>query len=96
MPEIEVIMMPPFKRNYKKMHTNQKAAINEAIAVITRSPEVGEPKKGDLEGVYVYKFQCVNQLMLISYEYDPTTRVLLYVGVHENFYRDMKLTSSPI
>jgi hypothetical protein len=75
------------------MHASQKATINEAIALIKQNPEAGEPKKGDLEGVYVYKFQCINQLMLISYEYDPTTRVLLYVGVHENFYRDMKMAS---
>ena len=90
MPDVEVVMMPPFKRAYKKMHANQKKVINEAIAAIITNPLAGELKKGDLAGVYVYKFQCVNQLMLLSYEYDLKTRILLYLAVHENFYRDMK------
>ena len=90
MTDVEVVMMPPFKRAYKKMHANQKKAVNEAIAEIVKDPQIGELKKGDLEGVYVHEFQCVNQLMLLSYEYDPKTRVLLYLAVHENFYRDMK------
>jgi mRNA-degrading endonuclease RelE of RelBE toxin-antitoxin system len=90
MAENKILMMPPFKRSYKKLHENQKKAVNQAIADVVREPGIGERKKGDLAGVYVYKFQCVNQLMLLSYEYDPETRVLLYLGVHENFYRDMK------
>ena len=87
---VEVVMMPPFKRAYKKMHANQKKLVNAAVAAIVADPQAGEPKKGDLEGVYVYKFDCINQLMLLSYTYDPETRILLTLGVHENFYRDMK------
>jgi mRNA-degrading endonuclease RelE of RelBE toxin-antitoxin system len=87
---VNVVMMPPFMRAYKKMHTNQKKAVNDSIAEIIKNPQAGELKKGDLAGIYVYKFQCVNQLMLLSYEYDPQTRILLYLAVHENFYRDMK------
>ena len=87
---VEVVMMPPFKRAYKKMYVNQKKAVNDAISEIVKNPQAGELKKGDLAGIYVYKFQCVNQLMLLSYEYDLQTRVLLYLAVHENFYRDMK------
>ena len=87
---IRILMMPPFKRIYKKLHKNQKEGVNTAIDTIIADPTVGEQKKGDLSGVYVYKFMCVNQLMLLSYEYDPATRVLIYLGVHENFYRDMK------
>jgi len=29
-------------------------------------------------------------LFLLAYEYDLTTRVLLLVGTHENFYRNLK------
>jgi len=28
--------------------------------------------------------------MLLAYEWDPNTRVLLLLGSHENFYRDLK------
>jgi len=54
---LAVLMIPPFKRAYKKMHANQKKAVNDAAAVIVVNSSVGELKKGDLAGVYVYKFQ---------------------------------------
>jgi len=31
-----------------------------------------------------------NQLALLAYEYDPATRLLLLLGSHENFYRELK------
>jgi mRNA interferase RelE/StbE len=47
-------------------------------------------KKGDLAGVLVHKFQCLDRRFLLAYEFDPNTRLLLLVGTHENFYRDLK------
>jgi len=44
----------------------------------------------DLAGVFVYKFKCNDQLTLLAYEYDPKTRLLLLLGSHENFYRNLK------
>ena len=57
---------------------------------IGRSSEVSEHNRGDLAGVYVYKFKIQNQLILLAYEYDPHTRMLLLFGSHENFYSDME------
>lgn len=88
--EIQVLQANAFLRAYKKLHNNQKDAVDRAVAEIVRDPAIGEAKKGDLSGVYVYKFDCVNQLFLLAYEYDPATRVLLLVGTHENFYRSLK------
>lgn len=90
MTEIRVQQTNVFLRAYKKLHNNQKEAVDRAVADIVRDPAIGEAKKGDLSGVYVYKFDCVNQLFLLAYEYDPATRVLLLVGTHENFYRNLK------
>lgn len=90
MTEIHVQQTNVFLRAYKKLHTNQKEAVDRAVADIVRDPVIGEAKKSDLSGVYVYKFDCVNQLFLLAYEYDPATRVLLLVGTHENFYRNLK------
>lgn len=90
MAEILIQQTNAFLRAYKKLHNNQKDAVDQAIAVIIREPAIGEAKKGDLAGVFVHKFDCVNQLFLLAYEYDPTTRVLLLVGTHENFYRKLK------
>ena len=90
MTEVTVVQTTVFRRAYRKLHSNQKADVDRAVAMIISDPAVGEAKKGDLAGVYVYKFQCVGQLYLLAYEYDPATRLLLLLGSHENFYRDLK------
>lgn len=90
MSEIQVLQTNVFARAYKKLHANQKDAVDIAIASIVQNPNLGEEKKGDLAGVCVFKFDCVNQLFLLAYEFDPSTRVLLLVGTHENFYRTLK------
>ena len=92
MPEqsVRVLQSAIFARAYKRLHKNQKVDVDTAIEVIVKSPEVGELKRGDLAGVYVYKFKSQNQLMLLAYEYDPLTRMLPLLGCHENFYRDLK------
>lgn len=81
---------PAFKRVYKKLHANQREAVHAAIREIVADPTLGEGKKGDLADVRVYKFDCVNQTFLLAYLSSDTTRILLAVGPHENFYRDLK------
>lgn len=87
---IQVVQTNAFSRAYKRLHRNQQADVDEAIAAIVANPTLGEARKGDLAGVFVYKFTCVGQLFLLAYEYDPVTRLLLLVGTHENFYRSLK------
>lgn len=87
---LEVLMMPAFKRNYKKLHPNQKSDVCKAIETIAENPTCGTEKKGDLADVFVYKFDCVGQQMLLAYEFDPVKCVLLPLVAHENFYRNLK------
>ena len=87
---VQVLQSAAFSRAYKKLHKNQKMDVDDAVEAIIQSPELGELKRGDLAGVYVYKFKSNSQLMLLAYEYDPETRMLLLLGSHENFYRDLK------
>ena len=87
---VRVLQSAIFARTYKKLHPQQKLHVDAAVEVIIQSPEAGEPKRGDLSGVRVYKFKSNDQLMLLAYEYDPQTRMLLLLGSHENFYRDLK------
>ena len=82
--------MPAFKKAYKKLHKTHKTIVNDAIKKIISDPEIGEPKKGDLAGVYVHKFKINKQENLLAYEWDPDQRILLALGLHENFYRDLK------
>lgn len=87
---VEVLQSAAFARAYKKLHPNRKTDVDKAVNLIIDNPLVGEPKKGDLSGVYIYKFQSQSQEMLIAYEFDPGTRYLLLLGTHENFYRELK------
>lgn len=90
MTNITVKQMPLFKKVYKKLHKDQRDKINAAILAIIENPKIGEEKKGDLAGVYVYKFKMHHQEYLLAYEWDPLNRLLLALGVHENFYRNLK------
>jgi mRNA-degrading endonuclease RelE of RelBE toxin-antitoxin system len=87
---VQLEQKPAFKRAYKKLHPNQREAVHAAIRTIVVNPSVGQEKKGDLAGVFVHKFDCVNQQYLLAYQWSEATRVLLSVGLHENFYRDLK------
>jgi len=66
--------------------------LDGAIKQIIKNPSIGELKKGDLNGVQVYKFKMVNQLTLLAYDFnaDKKQLILLALGSHENFYRDLK------
>jgi mRNA interferase RelE/StbE len=87
---VQVLQSAAFARAYKKLQKNQKVDVDDAVKAIIKTPDIGEPKRGDLAGVYVHKFKSNSQLLLLAYEYDPETRMLLLLGSHENFYRDLK------
>jgi hypothetical protein len=44
----------------KKLHPNQKQALDTAIKQLIQTPDLGELKKGDLAEVRVYKFKTQN------------------------------------
>lgn len=90
MTSIIVKQMPAFKNIYKKLHMSDKLKVNDAIKAIIQNPRVGQEKKGDLSGIFVYKFKISQRKILLAYEWDIKHRILLVMGVHENFYRDMK------
>jgi mRNA interferase RelE/StbE len=87
---MQIEQKPTFRRAYRKLHSNQRAAVDSAIRSIIESSEAGEEKKGDLSGVCVYKFDCVNQQYLLAYEWEEGKRLLIALGPHENFYRNLK------
>jgi mRNA-degrading endonuclease RelE of RelBE toxin-antitoxin system len=45
-----------------------------------------------LANLHVYKFRSQNQLYLLGYTVDEDIRLIYLeaVGLHENFYRDLK------
>ncbi len=87
---IQVSQSAAFAKAYKKLHKNQKIDVDTAVEAIVLNPLIGEPKRGDLNGVYVHKFKSQNQEVLLAYEFDIKIRHLLLLGAHENSYRDLK------
>lgn len=63
-----------------------------AVKEIMDNPNIGESKKGDFQGVRVYKFKMINQEYLLAYTVAESQLILLSIGTHENFYRDLKKT----
>jgi mRNA-degrading endonuclease RelE of RelBE toxin-antitoxin system len=64
---MRILVTPTFERAVKKLHKQQKAALDEAVRAIASQPEAGETKVGDLAGVQVYKFCMGNLLCLLAY-----------------------------
>ena len=89
---MNVLQTPTFSKQVKKLHKNQKKDLDDAVKIIIKDPAIGELKKGDLNGVQVYKFKMVKQLALLAYEFNACGHqlILLALGSHENFYRDLK------
>ena len=89
---MEIIHYPSFLKALKRLRKNEKKDPDDAVRAVAKDTSIGELKKGDLNGVRVYKFHMVNQLALLAYEYDDVndTLTLLAFGSHENFYRDLK------
>ena len=93
---MKILQKPTFQKVYKKLHSNQKKVVDDAVKTIVSDPLCGESKIGDLTGISVYKFKMVRQLTLLAYTYEDKTitLTLLALGTHENFYRNLKKSSS--
>ena len=76
----------------KKLHKNEKEALDQALMKIIEDPSIGDLKIGDLAGIQVFKYKHKSQLNLIGYHYIEEKLVLTFIahGSHENFYRDLK------
>ncbi|MBF0148211.1 MAG: type II toxin-antitoxin system RelE/ParE family toxin [Magnetococcales bacterium] len=85
-----------FKNSVKQLHANQKRDLDDAVRVIMADPTRGEAKVGDLAGVRVHKFKMSKQPTLMAYEWNSEADaiILLALGSHENFYRDLKRSAS--
>lgn len=89
---MKLIAMPRFARATKRLHAEEKKALDEALRTIAATPKIGEMKKGDLAGAQVHKYRVKAQLVLLAYRVaqDEDAIKLLAFGSHENFYRDLK------
>jgi hypothetical protein len=84
-----------FARVAKKLHAEDKKTLDQAVKKIAADPTLGEEKRGDLSGVFVYIFKLNKQETSMAHELMPNKAapdelVLLGLGSRENFYAQLK------
>jgi mRNA-degrading endonuclease RelE of RelBE toxin-antitoxin system len=79
-----------FENKVKKFSKQEKELLDGEVKKIAENPLIGEEKKGDLRGVYVYKFKFKSLQYLLSYRMTKADLELIMIGLHENYYRELK------
>ena len=92
---LAILVTPSFARAVKKLHSKDKATLDENVKAVANEYAIGEEKRGDLNGVFVHKFKLNNRETLLAYrlqpdKFNPQALILLAVGSHENFYVQLK------
>ena len=87
---MKVFQSRSFAKKVKKLKSNQKEDLDNAVREIIESPCVGTEKKGDLKGIFVHRFKIQGVLYLLAYRFIGDDLELIMVGPHENYYRDLK------
>ena len=89
---MNILQTPTFKRKFKKLSPTQKQSVKDNVLKISKNPSIGIMKKSDLSAVRVHKFKILGQEYLLAYSIEKQEQkiILLALGTHENFYRDLK------
>jgi mRNA interferase RelE/StbE len=87
---MKILQSRSFERKVKKFSKQEKKALDKQILKIAEDPSVGAEKKGDLRGVYVHKFKIKSTQYILSYRFVGADLELIMIGLHENYYRDLK------
>ena len=88
---MKVFQMPRFKKYAKKLPRHLQQIILDAVEDILTDTEIGELKKGDLNGFRIHKFMMGHQLTLMAYKVESDSLVLYQAGPHQNFYKNLKI-----
>ncbi len=88
--KMKIYQSRSFENKVKKFNKKEKNDLDNEIKQIAQNPSIGIEKKGDLRGVFVHKFKIKTTLHLLSYRVVADGIELIMIGVHENYYRDLK------
>ena len=77
---MKIVQSTTFSRITKKLHPNQKKALDKAVLQIIKNPKIGEAKIGDLDGVRVLKFKIGNLTWLLAYQIVDKNKITLLVS----------------
>jgi mRNA-degrading endonuclease RelE of RelBE toxin-antitoxin system len=90
---VKLVILPPAARYLKKLKEKPlKDKFKAAIDQILKDPYFGEPKTGDLSGVYccdIYYNKANYELAYTIIEEEETV-VIILAGTRENFYEELK------
>ena len=87
---MKIFQSSSFGKKVKKFKKKEKLALDNAIKEIAKNPSSGTEKKGDLRGIFVYKFKISRAEFLLSYRMVGEDIELITIGPHENYFRDLK------
>ena len=90
----KLVILPPAACYLKKLKEKPlKEKFQAIVDQILRDPYHGEPKTGDLSGVYccdVFHNKTNYELAYTIIEEDDETVVVVLAGTRENFYEELK------
>ncbi|MBI4665850.1 MAG: type II toxin-antitoxin system RelE/ParE family toxin [Nitrospinae bacterium] len=87
---MKIFQSRSFGQRVKKLSKKEKETLDLHIRKIAEDISIGEQKKSDLKGVFVYKFKLKSTQYLLAYRKAGANLELIMLGPHENYYRDLK------
>jgi mRNA interferase RelE/StbE len=90
----EILFSPASERFFKKLKEKPlKKAYKIALLKLSKNPYLGQPKQGDLSGIYGFdvKYKGINyEIAYTISEVDGKKIIVLLAGTRENFYEQLK------
>jgi mRNA interferase RelE/StbE len=90
----EILFTSPAERFFKKLKEKPlKDAYKTALLKLSKNPYIGQPKYGDLAGIYVFdvKYKGINyEIAYTISEANGKKIIVLLAGSRENFYEQLK------
>ena len=90
----ELLFSPQAERFFKKMKEKPlKEAYKTALIKLKKNPYIGQPKRGDLAGIYGFDVKPKSVNYEIAYtisEVNGKKVIVLLAGTRENFYEQLK------
>ena len=87
---MKIYQSKSFENKIKRFPKKEKNIVDQEIKKIIENPFIGEEKKGDRKGVFIYKFKIKTIQYLLSYRMINDDLELIMIGPHENYYRNLK------
>ncbi|MDD2585179.1 MAG: type II toxin-antitoxin system RelE/ParE family toxin [Syntrophomonadaceae bacterium] len=90
----EILFSSASERFFKKIKEKPlKDAYKKALLKISENPYIGQPKRGDLAGIYGFDVKYQGKNYEIAYtisEFNGKKVIVLLAGTRENFYAELK------